>query len=133
MVIEESLVAALELWAPLAESRVFPLRIESGTPLPSICVIRIGGIPRDEHLLGISGLCRTEFQIDCWAWSYADVKALAREVRLGIVRHPRQTALVQDGPRVGGMRLEDDTDDYSLSGEAYRVIMRVHVTHTEEI
>lgn len=131
MDLEASLNVALRAWVPLVASRVRPLRLPSGQVLPALVFFRVGGF-RDKAQTGTTGLADSLFQIDVWAWDYAQVKAVAREVRLGIVRHPRQTPLCDGGPLVCGLDIEDDTDDFELSGNAYRVIMQVHIWHQEE-
>lgn len=132
MELEESLNTALRTWAPSVSNRVRPVRLPSGELLPALCFIRIGGPDRDRWQGGHTGLCQALFQIDVWGWSYAEVKAVAREVRLGITGHPRQMRLCEDGPKVCGMDLVADQDDFELAGEAYRVIMQVRITFQEE-
>lgn len=63
--------------AALAGTRIHWSERPQGSVLPTIVLHRIAG-GRDYHGAGASGLVRSLVQVDCWAATYTDAKALAR-------------------------------------------------------
>ena len=80
---EKSLVATLKGNAPLAAlvgTKIFPLIVPQGTAFPCISYQRISGMPANT-LSGHSGLEEIDLQIDVWAKTYTEAKAIAKAVR----------------------------------------------------
>lgn len=114
------------LLAPVAGGRHHWVRAPQKTPLPYIVLSRIGG-RRDYHLQGASGLVASRVQVDCYARSYLECKALARAV-----------ALILSGYRGGviqGTFLDSERDlPASDSGEVnhlFRVSLDFMIHHQE--
>lgn len=57
-------------------TRVYPLVIPQGGDLPAVTYQRIYGAPIND-LAGAGELVRARVQVDCWATTYASVRALA--------------------------------------------------------
>lgn len=81
-----------DLLASVAGGKRYWLRAPQGTKPPYVVMQRISGI-RDYHMQGASGLVTSRVQIDCYATTYAGVKATARSVvnalsgrRVGIIQ-----------------------------------------------
>ena len=77
---EESLVALLLAWAPLAAlagNRIHWATRPQGTLPPFVILNRISGI-RDTTFQGPSGAVASRVQADCYALTYSESKALAR-------------------------------------------------------
>lgn len=81
---EKSLVATLKsntaLTALVGTNKIFPLIVPQGTAFPCISYQRISGMPANT-LSGHSGLEEIDLQIDVWAKTYAESKAIAKAVR----------------------------------------------------
>lgn len=110
--IEQSIYTALTTGSPLptsANTRVFPVLIpKESNAYPAISYQRVTSTPV-VSLQGSSGLDNVRVQIDCWARTYKEVKALAAEVRL----------VMQS---IGALPATD-VDDYEPETKLYRVIM----------
>lgn len=112
--------------ATLVAARIYPLTMPQGGEYPAVTTQRIDG-PRVRSLSGPSNLAHPRFQIDCWATTYASVKAAAQAVRQRL-----------DGYRglmgtttVGGVSLESDTDDFEPDTGLYRVSLDFIIWHKE--
>lgn len=72
----------------LVESRVYPLRLPEGPTYPAIRY-QVIGAPRT-HLMGDSADAsigvHSRVQVDCFAETYAGVRAVAEQVRLALSR-----------------------------------------------
>jgi hypothetical protein len=80
---EKYLVATLKGNAQLAAlvgTNIFPIIIPQGTAFPCISYQRISGMPANT-LSGHSGLEEIDLQIDVWAKTYTEAKAIAKAVR----------------------------------------------------
>jgi hypothetical protein len=83
---ENDIYTALASGSPLPTSagvRVYPVLMPQGVTMPAIRYQRVGVVPTSS-LDGDSGKDLVRFQIDCFAGTYAAVKALAVEVRAAL-------------------------------------------------
>lgn len=96
----------------LVGDRVFALIIPDGTYLPCVTFQRISGTPANT-LGGRSGLEEIEMQVDVWARTYAEAKAVAKAVRDAV---PARGA-------VFGAHLIQDSDTYESETNYYRITM----------
>lgn len=122
---EEAIIAKLLADAgvsALVGTRVRPMSLPQGEPLPAITVRRIDGGPTycDD---GESGLATGRVQIDTWGTTYADAKGAARAVTDSL------SAFVGTVSGVSFRNvLVDDEQDYRESGASqaeYRYRTRV--------
>ena len=79
----EAIVTLLEASAAvtaLVGDRITPEWRKQGDPLPALTVAEVSAVRSDELLAAFS-LTASRIQVDCWAGSYAQAKALSRAVR----------------------------------------------------
>lgn len=96
--------------ATTAGARVFPLLRQEGAGLPAIVYTRAGTEPVDS-LGGSSGLDAVRVQLDCYAQTFDEVKALAMAAR----------PLMESAAFKGLLRSEFDA--YEPDTKIYRVSM----------
>jgi hypothetical protein len=109
--LETALFEALATGAPTAAGvRVFHVLAPQASALPRITFSRASNTPVTS-LSGSSGLDQVRMQVDCWAASYPEAKALARQVRTILQAQPFK-ALMQN-----------DFDDYEVETATWRVSM----------
>jgi hypothetical protein len=80
---EEALIGQLlasSSLAALVAARVYPARRPQASDLPAVVLTRVDGVRQyaDE---GPIDLVQSRVQLDCWARTYAEAKAVARAVR----------------------------------------------------
>lgn len=105
---ENDIHAALASGSPAPTSagdRVYPVLMPQGVGMPAIRYQRVG-VASTSSLDGDSGKDLVRFQIDCFAETYAAVKALAVEVRTAL------TAI--------GALFVSDIDGYEADAKLYR-------------
>ena len=98
-----------EQLAPLVGNKIFALMIPQGTKLPCVSFQRIAGMPANT-LSGFSGLEKIIVQIDCWALSLSQAKAISKAIR---------ATMPQSGP--WGAHLDSDADLFEEGTNYYRV------------
>lgn len=86
MVIEEALYAHLSTFAGLAvlvSNRIYPLVLPQKGTYPSITYLKVSG--RRLHALQTDpGMASPRFQISCWAQTYTQAKAVAKQVQAAL-------------------------------------------------
>lgn len=96
----------------LVGGKVFAIVVPKGTRLPCVSFQRISGRPT--HVLGgFSGLEHITVQIDVWATTLSEAKAVAKAVR---------DAMPARGPEWGA-RLSGDADLYESETNYFRIRM----------
>lgn len=105
-VIRNALVADAGVTA-LVGLRVAPLLSAQDTTLPAITLQRISLVPQN-HLTGDGDLDAARVQLDAWATTYAEARAVADACR---------TCL-----QAANHQLELESDDYDPDTQEYRVI-----------
>lgn len=134
--IELAIVARLTGWPDLKAmigDRVYPLRAPQNATAPFIIYQRVTG-PRLRSLLGGSGMANPRMQIDSYGLTYAQAKAVAKQVRLALDNF-RGTVPLSDGQsvKVGAASLETDRDliDGNMDPELFRVLQEYSFWHEE--
>ena len=110
----------------LIGSRVYPLKMPQKPTLPAVSYQRIDG-PRESAIASDMGMAHPRMQVDCWASTYAGVKAVATQVRAALQRWSDAAA----SPVVLDSLLESDQDLYEAEVEIYRVSMDFIIWHRE--
>jgi len=95
--------------AAIVGKKIYAMQIPQGTKLPCVSFQRIAGIPANT-LSGFSGLEKIIVQIDAWAQSLSQAKAISKAVR---------AAMPQYGP--WGAHLDTDADLFESGTNYYRV------------
>ena len=97
-----------------ASARIYPLLMPQGGALPAVTYQRIS-TPRIDtaSLLGNNARVRCRMQVDCWASTFAQAKALADAVRAAMTASSTFTALAVDERHT----YEDDTRIYRASAD----------------
>jgi hypothetical protein len=82
-VLEESIFAHLSTSTALTamvSTRIYPAMLPENCELPALSYQRISNTPQNT-MSGHSGLDNPRIQIDCWATSYGDAKAIGDKTR----------------------------------------------------
>lgn len=128
MSFETELVARLEADSgvdAIAGDRIYPDRLPDPPTLPALVWQQISG-PRLYHLGGAAGRSEPRYQVDCWAATKAQAKALSAAVRSSLSGFSGLLATVR-----ATIKLDNERDDYDATVEAYRVILDFTASHTE--
>lgn len=114
--------------ASIAGDRIFPQIAPEDVDSPFVTYQRISG-PRIKSMDGPSRLAQPRIQIDAYAESYAQVKALSLAIRKRLDGY-RGTV---SGVRIGGISLETDQDflEDNMDPKLHRVSMDFFVMHRE--
>ncbi len=112
----------------LVGTRVHPMLRPKGGTLPAITYQRISSI-RDNSLDGPMDYVSYRIQIDCWAGTYAQAKALGDAVRAAL----NGVSTTLGGEAVQFVTLESDNDELENDGDTrhYRVSQDWMITLTE--
>jgi len=110
----------------LVAQRVYAMKMPQNPTYPLITYFRVSG-PRVESMQGASGLASPRFQIDIWAKTYAETKAIARAVQLALEGYRATVGTVP----VQGILFDSDRDLYESTPELYRVSMDFVIWHNE--
>lgn len=102
--------------AALVGSRIYPLKLPQAPALPAITYQKVSG-PRVISLSGYSGLSHPRLQIDCWAATYDQVKALSAAVVAALDAYP------------GAIMNDDGRDNYQPDVELPRVTIDFTIWH----
>lgn len=123
---ETGLVAYLKAQVPLAGERVYPMALRQMTAFPALTYQKISA-PREYTHQGSSNLVYARYQIDCWAKSYADVKAVADQVTAALsgYRGPMGAHTAQ------ACLINNEVDLYEPTTDLHRVMFDVSITHSE--
>lgn len=69
----------------LVGTKVYAPSLPQGDQLPAVTYHLVDGT-REQGMTGDHGMAHPRFQVDCWAETYAAVKAIADQVRLALER-----------------------------------------------
>jgi hypothetical protein len=124
-----AILAADPTVSPLVGTRIYPGMLPQGATLEAIVYQRVSG-PREDTLGGVATLVHPRIQIDCFAETYAEAKALATAVRAAFDGYSGAAA----GVTIQCVRLLDDADvvdiDPELEGRRrYRIRQDFEVWH----
>lgn len=112
--------------AALVVTRVTPSIVPQNSVFPAISYFRVTG-QRVRSLDGPAGRGKPLMQIDLWAESYAETKALADAVRRALDGYAGPMGAVQ----VDAVSLNNEQDVYEDAPELYRVIQDYMISHQE--
>lgn len=99
-----------ETLASLVGNKIFALMIPQGTKLPCVTFQRIAGMPANT-LNGFSGLEKIIVQIDSWALSLSQAKAISKAIRAAMPQHSN----------VWSAHLDSDADLFEDGANYYRI------------
>lgn len=108
--IEATLYNRLSTYAGLTAlvgTRIYPLIMPQGVTYPALVYQRISTVPRYACMGTDVGLVRTRIQVTAWGDTFAEVKAIANQVRQALQRW--NPTGVQDTFIVGEYDLFDET------------------------
>lgn len=112
--------------AALVEARVYPAKLPQGVTYPAVRYARISG-PRARSHDGASGLATPRFQIDAWAKTYSEAKAVAKQIRLAMDNFKGTVA----GVVIHAAFLDSDRDLYDDKAEVHAVSADYTIAHKE--
>jgi hypothetical protein len=115
--VEATLYSYLSTYAGLAalvSTRIYPMQLPQNVVLPACTYQKISGA-RTHSSSGTSILARPRVQIDTWATTYTDAKAVAAQVRLALDGHHGTGS-------AWASILDNEIDDYDPVTTRYRVI-----------
>lgn len=111
----------------LISTRCYPVVAPQNPTAPYVTYTRIDG-PRESALSEDMGLPHPRMQIDCWAETYAGVRAVALQVRLAMQRWGPATVA---GVEVLDALLDGEQDSYEDSVKLFRTTWDFIVWHRE--
>lgn len=106
-------------------TRCYPVTLPQNPAFPLILYMRITGIP-DNLLHGVSGLVYSRFQIEAWAVTYAEAKALAT----AIINALNAQTITIDTIRIGSIVAQSEHDVYEDVVKCHRTILDFTLWHT---
>ncbi|NUN51914.1 MAG: DUF3168 domain-containing protein [Planctomycetaceae bacterium] len=109
-----------------AACRAYPMELPQDETLPALVYSRISGVP-EHHLTGRANIGRARFQVDCYAATPAEVKALKEAVREALDHYSGAPA----GEKIHAIYLESDRDFSEPSVDLYHVTLDFAVLHDE--
>ena len=117
--------------AAIVSARIFPLVIpqrSAPTLLRQPCLVyaRVS-VQRQQKFCGTDGLVKSEFQLDCYAPTYAESQSLAAATRAALIDFTG----TMNGIRVAMVQLDDEGDMDEPDAGLYRVVQRFIVWHGE--
>ena len=112
--------------AGLVGTRIYPQILPQNPTYPALSFQRVSAV-RLRALDGVVGVAQARFQIDCWALTYAQCRALASAVRVRLDGYRGD----MDGIHVGATTLENDQDIYEDDVTGYRASLDVIIQHQE--
>ena len=117
--------------ATLVGARIFPLVIpqrSAPTLLRQPCLVYArSSARRQQKYCGTDGLVRSEFQLDCYAPTFAESQQLAAATRAALIDFTG----TMNGIRVSDVQLEDEQDMDEPDVGLYRVVQQFIVWHDE--
>ena len=129
MAVEEAIqtiLAADVAVSALIVARIYPSRLPDGATYPAIVYQRISG-PRLHDLSGPSGYATPRIQLDLWAATYSEAKALAEAVREALDGYQG----VVGAYRIGECLMDGETDLYEPGVVQHRIVQDYIVGHDE--
>ena len=120
ILINDSSVAAIT-------DRCYPVTIPQDPTFPLILYTKITGV-RDHVLSGPSGHAHPRFQIEAWAETYAEVKALADAIRDALDGY---SGTAFDEAVIGSCLIYSERDIYENEIKVYRVVQDWMTWHEE--
>jgi hypothetical protein len=112
--------------AALIGTRMTPLVLPQNTAYPALTYQRISG-QRLRSVDGPAGRARPRMQIDSWAETYLEAKALAAAVRRALDGYAGPMGAAQ----VGAVSLDDERDIHEDEPKVSRVTQDYLISHEE--
>lgn len=132
VVIEEALYAHLSAYAnltALVSNRIYPKILPQKGTYPAITYQKISG-PRLHTLQTDPGTARPRFQISCWAQTYNQAKAVAKQVQIALQDFSGVMGGV-GGVQVDAVLLENEYDAFEDETGLYQVPVDFIIWHQE--
>ena len=106
--------------------RVYPSLLPQKVTYPAVRYSRVSGERLRSHS-GASGLAMPRFQIDAWAETYDEAKAVAKQIRLALDNFSGTVATV----KIHAAFLDSDRDLYDDKAEVFAVSADYTIAHQE--
>ena len=97
-------------------SRIFPIYVPKGQPLPAITYQEISGV-RDPIMKGASGLVNARYQINCWTKTNKEARKLADLVRIALSPEDDDYPKTVEGVIIDAVMLLNENDVPSVYGD----------------
>ena len=128
MDLEQGLTAELAALSGLA-NKVFPVMAAQGTKAPYL-TYTLGGNDRTRTLAGHDGLVQSQYQLDLYHSTYANLKALKKLVIANLKTY-EQRAIGGAGPHIQQIEIINDFETYEDAVKLYRGFIEFNVNYTE--
>jgi len=125
---EEGLTAELSAVAGLA-GRVFPITAQQGVQVPYL-TYNLGGNERLQYLGGHDGLVQSQYQLDLYHSSYANLKAIKKAV-IASIKSYVQRNIGGSGPYIQQVEILNEFETYEESVKLFRGIIEFAVHYDE--
>lgn len=128
MDLEEGLTAELSAIAGLS-NKVFPIMAVQGTPAPYL-TYTLGSNGRENTLMGYDGLVQSQYQIDLYHLTYANLKALKKLVIANIKTY-NQRNIGGTGPYIQQVEIITDFDTYEEAVNLHKGVIEFNIDYNE--
>lgn len=115
----QKLITSNPDFSRLASGRIYPVLLPENSKFPSATYQTVGGVPL-YVLAGRSGFTSMRLQVDTWAKSYAESKALAAAI---VGSLDNFSGVLSDGTKVDGIQVSNTYDLYESAALLYRVFI----------
>lgn len=122
--IEQAMHSLISTAVAATTPRVYPVLIPQGADLPLSVYQKVTG-NRDHALGGFTGLTYSRFQIEAWAETYSEAKALMAAIAAALDDYSGTVGTV----RIGSCLMQAERDFYEPDAGAHRIIADFTVWH----
>lgn len=128
MDLEQGLTVELSA-VPGLSNKVYPITAAQGTNVPYLTYV-LGGNERTQDLLGHDGLVKSQYQLDLYHSTYAELKALKKLV-LQTIKTFSLRNLGGSGPYIQQVELMTEYETYEDGVKLYRGMVEFNVHSME--
>lgn len=128
MDLEQGLTAELSAIAGLS-NKVFPIMADQETPAPYI-TYALGSNDRENTLLGYDGLVQSQYQLDLYHSTYANLKALKKLVIANIKTY-NQRNIGGIGPYIQQIEIITDFETYEEAVKLFKGVIEFNIDYNE--
>lgn len=128
MDLEQGLTVELSAIAELT-NKVFPIMADQGTPAPYL-TYTLGSNDRENTLNGHDGLVQSQYQLDLYHSTYANLKALKKLVIANLKTY-NQRNIGGTGPYIQQVEIITDLGTYEEAVKLFKGIIEFNIDYNE--
>lgn len=128
MDLEQGLIAELSAITGLT-NKVFPIMAAQGTLAPYL-TYSLGSNNRENTLMGYDGLVQSQYQLDLYHSTYANLKALKKLVIANLKTY-NQRNIGGTGPYIHQIDILNDFETYEDAVKLYKGVIEFNINYNE--